>query len=96
MDKDEEEFGIESIAYDELEKEFQEVLASLYADQSLDRFRVEYEKIHKALKASHEQEKKLLSKCRELSRDILAGATRVQQALRFSNDDSQTISYLKS
>lgn len=91
-----EEYGIENIAYDELEKEFQSVLVNLSSDQSLERFRVEYEKINKALKSSHEQEKRLLSKCRELSKDILAGATKVQSALKFSNDDSQTISYLKA
>ena len=87
---------IENIAYDELEREFQSVLVNLSSDQSLERFRVEYEKINKALKSSHEQEKRLLSKCRELSKDILAGATKVQSALKFSNDDSQTISYLKA
>ena len=72
------------------------MLSSLSSDPTLDRFRVEYEKIHRALKHSHEQEKKLLGKCRELSKDIIAGAAKLQSALRFSNDDSHTISYLKA
>ena len=40
MDNEAQEFGIETIAYEELESEFQEVLASLSSDQTLDRFRI--------------------------------------------------------
>ncbi len=39
-------------------------------DKSLDRFRVEYEKLHSALKRSHENEKKLIKKCRELNQEL--------------------------
>jgi len=49
-------------------------LNDLAADQSLEKFRLEYEKLHRALKVSHENEKKLLSKCRELSTDINGNA----------------------
>lgn len=72
------------------------MLASLSSDQTLDRFRIEYERIHRALRHSHEQEKKLLGRCRDLSKDIIAGAAKLQSALKFSNDDSHTISYLKA
>ncbi len=96
MENPTEDYGIEKIAYEELEMEFQTVLASLSSDQTLERFKAEYEKIHKSLKHSHEQEKKLLGKCRELSKDIISGAAKLQSALKFSNDDSHTISYLKA
>lgn len=33
----------------------------------MERFRSEYEKLHRALKKSHESEKRLIKKCRELN-----------------------------
>ena len=36
-------------AFETLEKEFQDVLATLAGDESLDEFRAEYEKVHRAL-----------------------------------------------
>ena len=41
--------SIEDNAFDALENDFQEVLAELTGDKSLEKFRVEYEKLHKAL-----------------------------------------------
>lgn len=38
----------------------------------------------------------MLGRCRDLSKDIIAGAAKLQSALKFSNDDSHTISYLKA
>lgn len=58
-------------SFEALEREFQEVLAELMGDQGLETFRLEYEKLHRALKKSHEQEKRLVKKCRELSTEIL-------------------------
>jgi len=43
----------------------------------MQKFRQEYEKLHKALKVSHENERKLLGKCRELSSDISGHASKV-------------------
>ena len=51
--------GFESGAFESLEGDFQEVLQELVGDKSLERFRVEYEKLHRALKKSHESEKRL-------------------------------------
>ena len=45
----------------------QEVLQELMGDRNLERFRVEYEKLHRALTKSHESEKRLMNKCRELN-----------------------------
>lgn len=38
------------------------VLEQLKGDKTLDKFRQEYEKLHKALKKSHESEKRLMQK----------------------------------
>ena len=38
---------------------FYQVLSELMGDQSLEKFRLEYEKLHRALKKSHDQEKNL-------------------------------------
>ena len=51
------------------------------------RFRIEYEKLHKALKKSHESEKRLMSKCRELNAEIVSNSSKVAQALKLSQDD---------
>ena len=54
------ELGFESNAFETLEHDFQEVLTELVGDKSLERFRQEYEKLHRALKKSHESEKRLV------------------------------------
>ena len=64
-------------------------------DKSLEKFRVEYEKLHRALKKSHESEKRLMQKCRELNAEIVANASKVQTALKLSQEDQTTISSLK-
>ena len=64
-------------------------------DKSLEKFRVEYEKLHRALKKSHESEKRLMQKCRELNAEIVTNAAKVSQALKLSQDDQSTITQLK-
>ncbi len=64
-------------------------------DKSLEKFRVEYEKLHKALKKSHESEKRLMHKCRELNAEIVANASKVTTALKLSQEDKDMISSLK-
>lgn len=88
--------GLEPQAFEALERDFQEVLGELAGDQSLERFRIEYEKLHKALRISHENEKKLLKKCKELNTDIVSNAAKVQTALKLTHEDSQTITFLKA
>lgn len=82
-------------AFEALERDFQEVLATLAGDRSLDRFRVEYEKIHRALKRSHEHERKLIKKVKELNGEIVTNASKVHTALKLSQDDQNTITALR-
>ena len=74
---------LRSSAFEALEKDFQEVLQELIGDKSLEHFRLEYEKLHRALKKSHESEKRLIKKCRELNAEIVSNATK---AGRLFND----------
>lgn len=87
--------AIESSAFEALEKDFQEVLQELIGDKSLEHFRLEYEKLHRALKKSHESEKRLIKKCRELNQEIVSNSTKVQTALTLSKEDQTTIANLK-
>jgi len=83
------------VAFEALERDFQEVLQELVADKSLEHFRVEYEKLHRALKKSHDSEKRLIKKGRELNQEIVSNAVKVQTALRLSQEDQSTIASLK-
>eukprot|EP00747_Dinoflagellata_sp_TGD_P210719 gnl/TRDRNA2_/TRDRNA2_83982_c0_seq4.p1 gnl/TRDRNA2_/TRDRNA2_83982_c0~~gnl/TRDRNA2_/TRDRNA2_83982_c0_seq4.p1 ORF type:complete len:862 (+),score=292.55 gnl/TRDRNA2_/TRDRNA2_83982_c0_seq4:50-2635(+) len=87
--------AFESSAFEALEKDFQEVLQELIGDKSLEHFRLEYEKLHRALKKSHESEKRLIKKCRELNQEIVSNAVKVQTALNLSKEDQATIQSLK-
>lgn len=82
-------------AFDQLEKEFREVLNELVGDKSLERFRQEYDKLHNSLKKAHENEKRLIKKCRELNAEIVANAAKIQTALRLSLQDQNSITLLK-
>ena len=70
-----------------LEAEFQEVINELTDDPNLDKFRLEYEKIHNALKKSNASNTRLQQKCRELNAEIVANASKVAHALKLSQDD---------
>ena len=62
----------------------------------MEKFRLEYEKLHRVLKVSHENERKLLTKCQDLKSHINSNAEKVTEALRMTKKDSETISFLKS
>lgn len=81
--------------FEELEREFEKVLNEMLTDENMERFRVEYEKLHNALVSSHESELRLMGKIRELNNEIAANAEKVATALRMSKEDEATISNLK-
>lgn len=76
-------------------EEFQMVLSELDGDKSVDNIRVEYEKLIQALRKSRENEKRLMSKCRELSAEIVSSSTKVAAALKLTQEDETTIASLK-
>ena len=94
-DRKEDEFGVSAVALDSLERNFVEVMKELSAEDNLERFKLEYEKLHRALKKSHESEKRLIKKCQELNQEITMNAAKVQSALQMSQDDETTIASLR-
>ncbi|XP_061594991.1 cilia- and flagella-associated protein 58-like [Cololabis saira] len=77
-------------------EEFQMVLRELDGDTSMDKIREEYEKLILALKKARENEKRLMSKCRELNAENVSSSTKVAAALKLSEEDETTITSLKS
>ena len=85
----------EQTAYNRIEKDFEEVINELASDPGLERFRQEYEKLFRSLRRAHENEKKLLSKCKELMIDIDENTKEVQKVLLMTQEDAQTITQLR-
>lgn len=86
---------VEENAFEALEKDFQGVLDELTGDKSLEKFRIEYEKLHAVMRKSYENERRLMTKCRELNAEIVVNSAKVATALKLSQDDQATISSLK-
>lgn len=78
-----------------MEEDIQEVLNELSGDDKFEKFRVEYEKIAKALRKSHENEKRLMSKCRELNAEIVSNTVKISTAMKLADEDQTTITSLK-
>ncbi len=76
-------------------EEFQLVLDELVEDRSMDKVRLECEKLVHALKKSRENERRLMSKCRELNAEIVSNSSKVESALRLSRNDETAITSLK-
>ncbi|CAF0762586.1 unnamed protein product [Adineta steineri] len=93
--------GVPRPAFDDstlqvMEDEFQTVLNELVGgDRSLDKFRTEYEKLHKALLKSHDSEKRLMQKCRELNSELVTNSAKVQAAMKLSEEDKSAINSLQ-
>ena len=78
-----------------MEKDFQDVLQELAADASLEHFRRQYERLHRALMSSHENEKKLLHRCKNLNQDIVGNAGKLQVALELTKEEAQNVTILR-
>ena len=87
--------GVDPAQYEALEREFKEVLNAMAGEKTMERYRVEYEKLHRALKTSYESEKRLVKRCKELQDTIVQNATKVKAAIKLTQEDSNTISVLK-
>ncbi|NXC44608.1 CFA58 protein, partial [Penelope pileata] len=87
---------LEESAFEALEKDFQEVINLLKGDDTLEKFRTEYEKLYAVLKKSHENEKRLMQKCRELNAELVVNSSKVAALTKLSKDDRGTISSMKT
>ncbi|NXQ88175.1 CFA58 protein, partial [Nyctibius grandis] len=87
---------LEESAFEALEKDFQEVINLLKEDKTLEKFRIEYEKLHDVMKKSHENERHLMEKCRELNAELVVNSSKVAVLTKLSKDDQETISSMKT
>jgi len=81
--------------FEALDKEFQELLKNIDADESLEKYKHEYVKIYKTFRASFENEKRLVKQCRDLNDMIVNNAANVKVALEMSQEDNNTIKRLR-
>jgi chromosome segregation ATPase len=82
-------------AWNLLEEEFQEVINELEELPQLEKFKIEYERLHKILQSSHKNETDLRKRCEELNQDIITTASKVQQSLSTLKEDQQLVAQLK-
>lgn len=82
-------------SFDAIQTNFQKVISALVNDNSLDAFRIEYEKLFTSLENSHACNQQLIERIRELNAEINVNSSKVQSALRFSQEDQKTINILR-
>ncbi|XP_062457935.1 cilia- and flagella-associated protein 58 isoform X2 [Pezoporus occidentalis] len=87
---------LDESAFEALEKDFQDVINQLKGDKALEKFRIEYEKLHTVLKKSHENEKRLMEKCRSLNAELVVNSSKAAALIKLSKDDRSTISSMKT
>merc|ERR1719359_347124 len=84
-------------ALEVLERDYQETIGELTGPKAaiFEPFLAEYEKLYKALLKSHENEKRLTKKIRDLNAEISANAANVQTAMKLAQEDQQHILTLR-
>lgn len=82
-------------SFDSIQANFQKVISALVNDNSLDAFRIEYEKLFTSLENSHACNQQLIERIRELNAEINVNSSKVQSALRYSQEDQKTINILR-
>ncbi|VDK41438.1 unnamed protein product [Dibothriocephalus latus] len=87
--------AIDDSAFETLKREYSDVVRELINNPELTKFREEYEKIMRALEKSHESEKRLMRKCRELKADIVSNKVKVTQAEQLTSEDPTNMIALK-
>ncbi|TPX38261.1 hypothetical protein SmJEL517_g00202 [Synchytrium microbalum] len=82
-------------AFTAVEEQFREFLPTLQDDDSLAKFRTEYEKLHRALLRSRAHSLKLFGQYEELSREKNANMASTQEATRAVAQDQETARQLR-
>lgn len=94
--KEIESIGLDQDKFDDIEREFKQFLEEIIGNQNLQKFKKEYENIHKTLKTSYEGEKKLIKRCKDLNNSIFEKASNVRAAIRMAHNEVEKISALKN
>ena len=84
----------ESAMLEALERDFQQVLVEMTGDQSIERFRKQFQKLYDSLKQSHENERLLLQKSKELKTQISKSQGMIKSAIGLNQNDSTKINIL--
>ena len=77
-----------------MERDFQHVIAEMSGDQSIQRFRDQFQKLYDNLRKSHENERAILQKCKELKNNISLGFAQIKNAEGLTRGDAQSIQTL--
>ncbi len=79
-----------------LERDFLNVIAEMSGDRSIEQFRKRFQELYEALKSSHENERAILQKCKELNNNISMGLSYMKNSEGLTRKDAQTIQLLAS
>jgi chromosome segregation ATPase len=82
-------------AFKIIQEEFNQMMQELGSESGLQKFRSEYEKLFQALQKTRDSEKSLSKMCRDLNDELVSSATRVQNAMKMSQNDRAVIASLK-
>eukprot|EP00049_Salpingoeca_infusionum_P018965 m.359526 g.359526 ORF g.359526 m.359526 type:complete len:867 (-) comp18604_c0_seq1:381-2981(-) len=85
----------DDLEFQTLTEEFQSVLSKLGDDPQLEQVRDEYSKLYEALVKSHDSEKRLMAKCRDLSSELVSNAAKVQSAMNSVRGDETSVAQLQ-
>ncbi|KAK7200587.1 hypothetical protein NESM_000114600 [Novymonas esmeraldas] len=87
--------SVSDTLFNSLERDFKEAMAALDGEESLGHFRLEYEKLYRALKKSHTSENEIVTQCQQLTQELLSNAAKMQAAVKLAQGDHSTIEALK-
>lgn len=80
----------------ELAQEYEDVMDEMLQDANLDKFRVQFEKLHDALQEATKSNGRLQVKNREVNAELVANTAKTAQSLKQNQDDQVAILQLKS
>jgi len=87
--------GFDPAEYERLESDFDAALIELQSEALLEPFKNEYETLYRALKKSHDSERRLIKKCKELRSEVDKHTLKVSQATKLSQEDQSAIATLR-
>ncbi|KAG8471207.1 hypothetical protein KFE25_009628 [Diacronema lutheri] len=87
--------GFDPAEFERLEADLESVLIELQGEPQLEPFKNEYETLFRALRKSHESERRLIKKCKELRVEVENYVQKVTQASKLSQEDQTAIANLR-
>ena len=79
-----------------LERDFQHTISQMNGDQSIERFRRQFQNLYEQLRKSHENERVLLQKLKEMKNQISIGISSFKNSEAQIRNDAQQIKILES